>query len=152
MKPEMLIWRLEPMGPAQPGETRRLGGTGRGVARQESAGRVFGQAWTQPDLFLRSKPGLLAGCPHRLQTPVLPINAGRSHQLWDLAGHSLHCIPRFVFCTPLQYSCTVATENVALELPSSAKVQIDYRLRYAHTRTRAAHSKLPVDPCATRSL
>jgi hypothetical protein len=35
---------------------------------------------------------------------------------------------------------------------TSAKVQIDYRLRYAHTRTRAAHSKLPVDPCATRSL
>jgi hypothetical protein len=35
---------------------------------------------------------------------------------------------------------------------SSAKVQIDYRLRYAHSRTRAAHSKLPVDPCATRSL
>jgi hypothetical protein len=35
---------------------------------------------------------------------------------------------------------------------SSAKVQIDYRLRYANTRTRAAHSKLPVDPCATRSL
>jgi hypothetical protein len=34
----------------------------------------------------------------------------------------------------------------------SAKVQIDYRLRYAHTCTRAAHSKLPVDPCATRSL
>ena len=35
---------------------------------------------------------------------------------------------------------------------TSAKVQIDYRLRYAHSRTRAAHSKLPVDPCATRSL
>jgi hypothetical protein len=35
---------------------------------------------------------------------------------------------------------------------TSAKVQIDYRLHYAHTRTRAAHSKLPVDPCATRSL
>jgi len=35
---------------------------------------------------------------------------------------------------------------------TSAKVQIDYRLRYAHTRTRAAHNKLPVDPCATRSL
>jgi hypothetical protein len=30
--------------------------------------------------------------------------------------------------------------------PSSAKVQIDYRLRYAHTRTRTVHSKLPVDP------
>jgi hypothetical protein len=35
---------------------------------------------------------------------------------------------------------------------ASANVQIDYRLRYAHPRTRAAHSKLPVDPCATRSL
>jgi hypothetical protein len=35
---------------------------------------------------------------------------------------------------------------------TSAKVQIDYRLCYAHTRTRAAHSKLPMDPCATRSL
>jgi len=35
---------------------------------------------------------------------------------------------------------------------ASAKVQIDYRLRYAHTRIRQAHSKLPVDPCATRSL
>jgi hypothetical protein len=35
---------------------------------------------------------------------------------------------------------------------ASAKVQIDYRLRYAHPHPRAAHSKLPVDPCATRSL
>ena len=35
---------------------------------------------------------------------------------------------------------------------TSAKVQIDYRLGYAHTRTRAGHSKLPVDPCARRSL
>jgi hypothetical protein len=35
---------------------------------------------------------------------------------------------------------------------ASAKVQIDYRLRYAHTGTRAAHGKLPVDPCATRNL
>ena len=44
--------------------------------------------------------------------------------------------------------------HVVFNLPylSSAKVQIDYRLRYAHSRTRAAHSKLPVDPCATRSL
>ena len=39
-----------------------------------------------------------------------------------------------------------------LHILSSAKVQIDYRLRYAHTRTHAAHSKLPVDPCATCSL
>jgi len=35
---------------------------------------------------------------------------------------------------------------------TSAKVQIDYGLRYVHTHTRAAHSKLPVDPCATRCL
>ena len=43
---------------------------------------------------------------------------------------------------------------IALQLQkeSSAKLKIDYRLRYAHSRTRAAHSKLPVDPCATRSL
>jgi len=33
----------------------------------------------------------------------------------------------------------------------SAKVKIDYRLRYPHTRTPATHSKLPVDPCATCS-
>lgn len=37
-------------------------------------------------------------------------------------------------------------------ISTSAKVQIDYRLRYAHRRTDAADSKLPVDPCATRSL
>ena len=35
---------------------------------------------------------------------------------------------------------------------SSAKVQIDYRLGYAYTHTRAGHSKLPVDPGSTRSL
>ena len=44
------------------------------------------------------------------------------------------------------------TTNWSLRDTASAKVQIDYRLRYAYTRTRAAHSKLPVDPCATRSL
>jgi len=35
---------------------------------------------------------------------------------------------------------------------TSAKVQIDYRLQYAHMRTGAAHGKLPADPCVTRSL
>jgi hypothetical protein len=29
---------------------------------------------------------------------------------------------------------------------TSAKVQIDHRLRYSHTYIHAAHSKLPVDP------
>jgi len=43
-------------------------------------------------------------------------------------------------------------EKILLGGDSSAKVQIDYRLRYAHMRTRAAYTKLPVDPCATRSL
>jgi hypothetical protein len=33
-----------------------------------------------------------------------------------------------------------------------AKVQIDNGLHYAYTRTRAAHIKLPMDPCMTRSL
>jgi hypothetical protein len=51
----------------------------------------------------------------------------------------------------VNYSYVNTNENVA-DILTSAKVQIDYRLRYAHTRTRAAHSKLPVDPCATRSL
>jgi hypothetical protein len=47
---------------------------------------------------------------------------------------------------------TLAKARKAQNRVTSAKVQIDYRLRYAHMRTRAAHSKLPVDPCATRSL
>jgi hypothetical protein len=46
----------------------------------------------------------------------------------------------------------LAVSEVTDLISTSAKVQIDYTLRYAHTRTRAAHSKLPVDPCATRSL
>ena len=46
----------------------------------------------------------------------------------------------------------VSSSEMSARSSTSAKVQIDYRLRYAHTRTRAAHSKLPVDPCATRSL
>jgi len=32
------------------------------------------------------------------------------------------------------------------------KVQIDYRLHYAYTRTHAAQSNLPMDPCAACSL
>ena len=38
-------------------------GTGPGLARQESAGRVFGRFWNRTDPFLRSKPGTLAGYP-----------------------------------------------------------------------------------------
>lgn len=39
-----------------------------------------------------------------------------------------------------------------LRTGTSAKVQIDYGLRDAYTRTGAAHSKQPVDRCVTRSL
>ena len=45
-----------------------------------------------------------------------------------------------------------STADFRLHFTTSAKVQIDYRLRYAHTRSRAPHGKLPVDPCATRNL
>jgi len=49
------------MGLAKPGETCGLMGTGPGLARQESVGWVSGQVWIRTDLFLRSKPGPLAG-------------------------------------------------------------------------------------------
>jgi hypothetical protein len=39
-----------------------------------------------------------------------------------------------------------------VQILASAKLQIEYRLRYVYTRTRAAHTKLPVDPCATLCL
>jgi hypothetical protein len=41
VKPEMHHWRLEPMGLANPGETRCLTGTGLGLAHQESAGKIL---------------------------------------------------------------------------------------------------------------
>jgi len=63
--------RLEPTGLAKPGETRGLTGTGPGLARQESAGRVFGRFWNRTDPFLRSKPGPLAGYPDPLLTLVI---------------------------------------------------------------------------------
>ena len=56
--------------------------------------------------------------------------------------------------------CAPSTEKLVEELlrfrdeirHTSAKVQIDYRVCYAHKRTHAAHRELPVDPCATRNL
>jgi hypothetical protein len=70
VKPETQNRRLEPTGLAKPGETCRLIGTGPGLARQESAGRVFGWFWNRTDPFLRSKPGPLAGYPDPLLTLV----------------------------------------------------------------------------------
>ena len=68
VKPETQNRRLEPTGLAKPGETRGLTGTGPGLARQESAGRVFWQFWNWTDPFLRCKPGTLAGYPDPLLT------------------------------------------------------------------------------------
>jgi len=68
VKPETQNRRLEPTGQAKPGETRGLTGTGPGLARQESAGRVFVRFWNRTDPFLRSKPGPLAGYPDPLLT------------------------------------------------------------------------------------
>jgi len=70
MKPETQNRRFEPTDLAKPGETRGLTGTGQGLARQESAGRVFGRFWNRTDTFLQSKPGLLAGYPDTLLTLV----------------------------------------------------------------------------------
>jgi len=61
VKPKTKHRRFDPMGLAKPGETRGLIGTGPGLACQESAGQAFGRVWNRTDLFLRSKPGPLAG-------------------------------------------------------------------------------------------
>jgi hypothetical protein len=59
---------LEQTGLAELVETRGLTGTGLGLARQESAGGVFGRVWNRTDTFLRSKPGPLAGYPDPMLT------------------------------------------------------------------------------------
>jgi len=74
VRPETQNRRLDPTGLAQPGETCGLRGTGPGLARQESAGRVFGRVWKRTDLFLRSKPGPLVGYPD----PLLTLSKGTS--------------------------------------------------------------------------
>jgi len=71
--------RLELMGLAKPSETRGLMGTGRGFARQESAGRVFGRVRNRTDLFLWSKPGPLACYPDPLLTLFKPRNLYNIH-------------------------------------------------------------------------
>jgi len=73
MKPETQNGRLEPTGLAKPGETRGLTGTGAGLARQDSAGWVFGRFWNRTYLFLRSKPGPLAGHLDPLLTLNIPL-------------------------------------------------------------------------------
>jgi len=71
VKPETQNGRLEPTGLGKPGKPRGLSGTGPGLARQESAGRVYGRFWNWTDPFLRSKPGPLAGSPDPLLTLLI---------------------------------------------------------------------------------
>jgi hypothetical protein len=81
VKPETQTRRLEPTGLAKPGETHGLTGTGPGLARQESAGRVFGRFWNRTHPFLRSKPGPLARYPDPLLTlPVALSNPSANSQ------------------------------------------------------------------------
>jgi len=84
VKPETLNRRLEPTGLAKHGGTRGLTGTGPGLARQESAGRVFGWFWNRTDLFLRSKAVQLAGYPNPLLTLCVPVVPGPD-EMGDLA-------------------------------------------------------------------
>jgi hypothetical protein len=81
VKPETQNRRLQPTGLAKPGETRGLTGTGPGLARQESAGRVFGRFWNRTDPFLPSKPGQLAGYPDPLLT-LSPSKKQREMNAW----------------------------------------------------------------------
>jgi len=69
VKPETQNRKLEPTGLAKPGETRGFTGMRSGLARQESAGHVFGHFWNWTDPFLRSTPGPLAG----YQDPLLTL-------------------------------------------------------------------------------
>jgi len=69
VKPDTWNRTLEPTGLAKPSKTRGLTGMGPGLARIESAGRVFGQVWIQTELLLPSKPRWQAG----YLDPLLPL-------------------------------------------------------------------------------
>jgi len=86
MKPDTQNRRSEPTGLAKLGQTRGMTGTGPGLARQESAGRVFGRYWNRTDPILRSKPGLLAGYPD----PLLTLHLGRLQLNCISTIHSSH--------------------------------------------------------------
>jgi hypothetical protein len=93
VKPETQNRRLEPTGLAKPSETRGLTGTGPGLAHHESAGQVFGPFWNLPDLFLRSKPGPLAGYPD----PLLTLAASElltfaESKLYENCRARYHCV------------------------------------------------------------
>jgi len=69
--PEMQNRRLDPTGPAKPGETCRLTGKGPWKDRQEAGGRVFEWFWNRTELFVWFKPKPLVGYPDPLLTLVI---------------------------------------------------------------------------------
>ena len=56
------------MGVAKHGKTRRLMGTGLGLARPDPAGQVFGRLWNRTEPFLWTEPWPLAGHLDQLLT------------------------------------------------------------------------------------
>jgi len=52
--------RLDLLGPAKPGETRGLTGTGPGLHCQEAAGWGFARFWNRTKMFFWAKPGPIA--------------------------------------------------------------------------------------------
>jgi len=59
----MQIWRLEPVGLANPSTAHELMYMGPGFAHQVVAVPDFGHISDQTDLFLQSKARPVAGCP-----------------------------------------------------------------------------------------
>jgi hypothetical protein len=92
VKPKTQNQRLEPTGITRLGETRGLTVKGPGLARQESAGRVFGRFWNRTNSFLRSKPGPLAGYPDPLLTLAVTLGRIKASYIHLLChGLVVHC-------------------------------------------------------------
>jgi hypothetical protein len=77
------------MGLAKPGNTRRLTGTGTGLARQEAPGWVFGRFWNRTEPFFRSKPGPLAGYPDPLLTLTMKCLRQQRMKFYELGMYLL---------------------------------------------------------------
>jgi len=131
VKPETRNRRLEPTGLAKPVETRGLTGTGPGLARQESPGRVFGSVWNRTDPFLRSKPGPLAGYPDPLLTLLWYYTdsdlGGEAATSKSTSGIVIYALRAHVFWT-LKKQCLVARSMMLVEMiaPAYTKVESDW--------------------------
>jgi len=75
VKSKMKNRRLELTSVAKPGESHGLTGTVPRLARQESAGGVFGWVWNQTNSFLWSKHRPLAGYRDPLPTLLVKLTA-----------------------------------------------------------------------------